>query len=223
MKIMSPDSAHSGAVRTGQPAWLWITPALWYVVLPIADWLVGRDSRNPPDSAVPSLEADGYYKFLVYASIPLFYVSWLIAAWAIATQDYDWVGYLGVSLAVALTNGLALVVGHEIGHKSSRLEKRLAQIVLAVPAYGHFSAEHNRGHHKDVATPNDPASSRFGESLYAFVLREIPGALSFLLHGDPTAVVQGVDAVPPNERPPLAIVHLAPLLWELFKSKAGIP
>ncbi len=38
---------------------------------------------------------------------------------------------------------------------------------------------------------------------------EIPGALSFLLHGDPKAIVQGVDAVPPDERPPLAIVHLA--------------
>jgi cytochrome d ubiquinol oxidase subunit I len=38
---------------------------------------------------------------------------------------------------------------------------------------------------------------------------EIPGALSFLLHGDPNAVVQGIDAVPPDERPPLAIVHLA--------------
>ncbi len=38
---------------------------------------------------------------------------------------------------------------------------------------------------------------------------EIPGALSFLLHGDSKAIVQGVDAVPPDERPPLAIVHLA--------------
>lgn len=38
---------------------------------------------------------------------------------------------------------------------------------------------------------------------------EIPGALSFMLHGDPNAIVQGVDAVPPDERPPLAIVHLA--------------
>lgn len=163
---------------TGHTAWLWITPVLWYVVLPIADWLVGRDTRNPPDAAVPTLESDGYYKFLVYASIPLFYVTWITAAWAVATQDYGWVGYLGVSLAVALTNGLALVVGHEIGHKTNRLEKRLAQIVLAVPAYGHFSAEHNRGHHKDVATPDDPASSRFGENLYAFVLREIPGAIT---------------------------------------------
>ncbi len=164
-------------VNTGLPAWLWITPVLWYIVLPVADALVGRDSRNPPEVAVPSLESDSYYKLLVFASIPLFYVTWIVGAWAVATQHYGWVGYMGVSLAVALTNGLALVVGHEIGHKTRRFEKRLAQIVLAVPAYGHFSAEHNRGHHKDVATPNDPASSRFGESLYAFMLREIPGAL----------------------------------------------
>lgn len=170
--------------HTGQLTWLWITPALWYIVLPIADALVGRDSRNPPDAVVPSLESDGYYKFLVFASIPLFYVSWIVGAWAVATQHYGWVGYLGVSLAVALTNGLALVVGHEIGHKTRRFEKRLAQIVLAVPAYGHFSAEHNRGHHKDVATPDDPASSRFGESLYAFVLREIPGALRRAWHDE---------------------------------------
>jgi alkane 1-monooxygenase len=169
---------------THQIAWLWITPVLWYVVLPIADWLVGRDTRNPPDAAVPTLESDRYYKFLVYASIPLFYVTWITAAWAVATQDYGWVGYLGVSLAVALTNGLALVVGHEIGHKTNRLEKRLAQIVLAVPAYGHFSAEHNRGNHKDVATPDDPASSRFGETLYAFVLREIPGAIGRAWHDE---------------------------------------
>ena len=121
-------------VNTGLPAWLWITPVLWYIVLPVADALVGRDSRNPPEVAVPSLESDSYYKLLVFASIPLFYVTWIVGAWAVATQHYGWVGYLGVSLAVALTNGLALVVGHEIGHKTRRFEKRLAQIVLAVPA-----------------------------------------------------------------------------------------
>lgn len=169
---------------TGHLAWLWLTAVLWYVVLPIADALIGRDERNPPDGAVPSLESDGYYKALVYASIPLFYVTWIVSAWAVSTQQYGWIGYLGLSLGVALTNGLALVVGHEVGHKTSRLEKRLAQIVLAVPAYGHFSAEHNRGHHKDVATPDDPASSRFGETLYAFVLREIPGALSRAWHDE---------------------------------------
>jgi cytochrome d ubiquinol oxidase subunit I len=38
---------------------------------------------------------------------------------------------------------------------------------------------------------------------------EIPGGLSFLLHGDRQAVVRGLDSVPAEERPPLAIVHLA--------------
>ncbi|MFN9114365.1 MAG: cytochrome ubiquinol oxidase subunit I, partial [Bacteroidota bacterium] len=38
---------------------------------------------------------------------------------------------------------------------------------------------------------------------------EIPGALSLLLHGDPAAVVPGIDSVPREDRPPLGIVHLA--------------
>src|SRR5262249_50104889 len=40
----------------------------------------------------------------------------------------------------------------------------------------HFFVEHNRGHHRDVATPEDPASARLGESIYGFALREVPGA-----------------------------------------------
>jgi alkane 1-monooxygenase len=44
-------------------------------------------------------------------------------------------------------------------------------------AYGHFTIEHNRGHHRDVATPGDPASARMGEGLWRFAVREMPGAL----------------------------------------------
>ena len=49
--------------------------------------------------------------------------------------------------------------------------------MLAVPFYGHFTVEHNAGHHTEVATPEDSASARFGESIYQFVLREVPGGL----------------------------------------------
>lgn len=38
---------------------------------------------------------------------------------------------------------------------------------------------------------------------------EIPGALSWLAHGDADAVVQGLDDVAPEDRPPTAIVHVA--------------
>lgn len=165
------------AYSTGLELWAWLTMALYYLVLPVTDKLVGRDARNPPDEAIPGLEADRYYRNILYASVPLFYLAWIIGAWAVSSLSLSWFGYLGVTLGVALTNGLALVAAHELGHKKTAGERLLAQITLAVPAYGHFSVEHNRGHHKDVATPPDPASARFGESLYRFAMREYPGAI----------------------------------------------
>jgi alkane 1-monooxygenase len=74
-----------------------------------------------------------------------------------------------------LVAGLAINTAHELGHKNSKIEKQMAKLALLVPAYGHFTIEHNRGHHKYVATHTDPASARMGESIYKFALREIPG------------------------------------------------
>ena len=75
------------------------------------------------------------------------------------------------------TSGLGINTGHELGHKHTVLEVWLAKLVLAVPAYGHFRIEHNRGHHRCVATPEDHASARMGESIYRFALRELPGGM----------------------------------------------
>lgn len=169
---------------TGSTWFTWVTPILWYFFVPLGDLIFGRDDKNYGDDLAPKIEADNYYKWLVFLSVPLFFFTWIYSAWWIATQAAGVADYIGVTLGVALTNGLALVVGHELGHKNNRLEKNLAKWVLAVPAYGHFSAEHNRGHHKDVATPEDPASARLGESLYHFVLREIPGAFIRAFHDE---------------------------------------
>lgn len=38
---------------------------------------------------------------------------------------------------------------------------------------------------------------------------EIPGGLSFLGYGDPNAEVMGLKDVPPDDRPPVAVVHIA--------------
>lgn len=38
---------------------------------------------------------------------------------------------------------------------------------------------------------------------------ELPGLLSWLAYGDSTAVVRGLDAFPPEEIPPVAVVHVA--------------
>ena len=47
---------------------------------------------------------------------------------------------------------------------------------MLLPAlYQHFFVEHNRGHHKNVATDLDPASARKGDWVFGFWLRSLWG------------------------------------------------
>ena len=161
---------------TGNQAWLLLPIAFGYIAAPIIDWVLGEDTNNPPEAIVPQLEQDRYYRYLTYAVVPLHFASLVGAAWWAASQGLSWWAFAGLAAVAGITSGLAINTGHELGHKKSSFERMLARMVLAVPAYGHFTLEHNRGHHSDVATPDDPASARMGESIYRFARREIPGA-----------------------------------------------
>jgi len=161
---------------TGWIAFYWLTLVVWFGVIPLLDSVLGSDKNNPPESAVERLDADIYYRVLTFLTVPMHYVALFAVAWVVGTWSLTWFDILGLSLSLGIVNGLALNTGHELGHKKTTLEKWLAKIVLAVVGYGHFFIEHNKGHHRDVATPIDPASSRFGENIYKFSLREIPGA-----------------------------------------------
>jgi alkane 1-monooxygenase len=164
--------------ETGNQAWLLLPLFLGYVVAPFQDWLLGEDENNPPEEVVLQLDRDRYYRFLTYAVVPLHFVALFGAAWWAGTQDLSWWAFIGLAVVAGMGSGLGINTGHELGHKKSQLERNLAKIVLAVPVYGHFWVEHNRGHHRDVSTPDDPASSRMGESIYKFALREVPGAFN---------------------------------------------
>lgn len=162
--------------RTGNEAWLLLPLLLGYVVNPLLDWMLGEDTNNPPEAVTPQLDRDRYYRLLTYVVVPLHFITLIGTAWWAGTQALSWWAFLGLAAVAGITSGLGINTGHELGHKKSRLERTLAKIVLAVPAYGHFWIEHNRGHHRDVSTPEDPASARMGESIYRFACREIPGA-----------------------------------------------
>ena len=162
--------------ETGNEAWLLLPLALAYIVNPVLDSLLGEDTNNPPEAVVIQLDRDPFYRVLTYLVVPLHFVSLIGAAWWASSQPLSWWAFLGLAVVAGMTSGLGINKGHELGHKKSRLERTLAKIVLAVPVYGHFWIEHNRGHHRDVSTPEDPASARMGENIYRFARREVPGA-----------------------------------------------
>ncbi len=78
---------------------------------------------------------------------------------------------------MGIVSGIAINTAHELGHKRAGLERWLSKVALAQSGYGHFFIEHNRGHHVRVATPEDPASARLGESFWAFLPRTVAGSL----------------------------------------------
>ena len=80
-----------------------------------------------------------------------------------------------MALSAGMVAGIAINTAHELGHKKESHERWLAQVALAQTFYGHFFIEHNRGHHVRVATPEDPASSRMGETIWAFLPRTVVG------------------------------------------------
>jgi alkane 1-monooxygenase len=148
-----------------------------FLVVPALDWLFGEDTHNPPEEVVALMAGDSYYRVLLYFAIALLYMNFFVVAWFIGTHELPWWASLALTLGAGFASGGALLIGHELGHKQSSLDRAAAQVINGLVGYGHFCIEHNRGHHVHVATPDDCASSRMGESIYRFTRREIPGAL----------------------------------------------
>ncbi|RQW89603.1 alkane 1-monooxygenase [Micromonospora globispora] len=157
-------------------AW-WLTPAVVFGVLPVVDLLLGDDRRNPPEEVVPRLAADGYYRWLTYLYLPAQYAALVLCCAVWARGGLPWIGAAGLVATVGVVNGIAINTAHELGHKRETMERRLSKVALTPTGYGHFYVEHNRGHHTRVATPEDPASSRLGESFWAFWPRTVWGSL----------------------------------------------
>lgn len=170
------------AWSTGFEALWWIGPVLVFVVMPALDAALGVDVLNPPEEARASLEADRYYRWCTYAYLPAQYLALIAGCAVLASGKVGFWGELGLALTLGCIAGVAINTAHELGHKAPKLEKRLAKLALAQSGYGHFVIEHNRGHHARVATPEDPASSRMGESLYRFMPRTVIGGLRSAVH-----------------------------------------
>lgn len=166
-----------------QSSWaLWFVVILVHAIIPALDVLFGEDAVNPPEAALNALVKDRYYSWVLYAFVPLQLLATVAGAWLAATGDLPWYDLLGLAVSVGMVNGVAINTAHELGHKKDKVDRWLSRISLAPTFYGHFYVEHNRGHHKNVSTPNDPASSRLGETFWAFWPRTVMGSLRSAWH-----------------------------------------
>ena len=175
--ILLPFVGVAIAEQTGGSIFYWLGPIFGYTVIPLADFLIGTDASNPPDSAVAELERDRYYRYMVYAAVAAEYAVWIWGLALIAHGGLSLFEQIGLMVSIGGITGTSINTAHELGHKTDPFERWLAKIALAPVAYGHFYVEHNRGHHVRVATPEDPASARFGEGFWEFLPRVVFGSV----------------------------------------------
>lgn len=153
----------------------WLTPLVVFGLIPLVDLAFGDDLRNPPEDAVPALQRSPYYRWITYLYLPAQYAA-LVLTCHVWSGGVGPVAGVGLVLTAGIVNGIAINTAHELGHKRELVERRLSRIALAPTGYGHFFVEHNRGHHVRVATPQDPASARLGESFWRFWPRTVAGS-----------------------------------------------
>ncbi|MCK9904001.1 alkane 1-monooxygenase [Frankia sp. Cpl3] len=163
--------------RTGVSAHWWITPLFVFLAIPLMELRTAPDSGNIPEEIRAELEKDHYYRWCVYLYLPLTAIVLATSTYAWATNSLSPFAKIGAVISVGTVTGVGITAAHELGHKRSPGNRWSARLMLAATCYGHFRVEHNRGHHVRIATLEDPASARLGETFWRFWPRSVLGGL----------------------------------------------
>jgi len=176
IKYLSPFIIFLGAWHafevTGWQVWL---PLVWaWICIPVAELFINPDPANMTAAEEELARKDRTYDYLLYLIVILQYIMLVKFLFSMKSTSLSPVDIAGRIWVMGLLCGIfGINVAHELGHRVNRFEQFLAKSLLLTSLYMHFFTEHNKGHHKRVATPEDPSSARYGEMLYLFYFRTI--------------------------------------------------
>lgn len=156
----------------------WTYSALIFAfgLIPILELLLPTDPANYDEENIQSRSKNPVFDFLLYLNIPIVFFILIFNLHQISAKTLftaEWFGYVLSTGIVLGANGIN--VAHELGHRDSWLERMLAKLLLLPSHYMHFYIEHNHGHHLQVATPEDPSTAKFNQSIYSFWFQSVIG------------------------------------------------
>ncbi len=169
---VAPISAFAGLYYGG----IWSLGAVYvaFGLIPLLELLLPYSKQNFSEEEEESRASIIFFDILLYLNIPILYgMIWFyfvtMSAGGLSTFEV-----VGMTLNIGVLIGsIGINVAHELGHRTSKFEQFLSKTLLLSALYMHFFVEHNRGHHKNVATDEDPASARYGEIVYVFWFRSM--------------------------------------------------
>jgi alkane 1-monooxygenase len=157
--------------------WVILLPLYGWVTSTILDAILGLNETNPdPQTDESDLFWHGMITVLWFPVqvLVIFGMIWYTAHSGHLSLLEKIVLFYGVGF---VSGSIGIVYAHELMHQSTRLERWLADLLLATVLYSHFRTEHLLVHHRYVGTPRDAVTARYNEGFYQYfprVLRECP-------------------------------------------------
>lgn len=163
---------------TGNDWFTFTTLVIGFGAVPLADLIIGEDSYNPTPEEETALRNNFWFSFHLCAYVWVYVASLILAAYWVGCESgfigggpaaLSWTAFWGISTSMGISSGFGIGCIHELIHRPSFTELYHARAVLLFSNYNHFWVEHIWGHHKRVATDEDPASSALNEPLWTFI------------------------------------------------------
>lgn len=154
-----------------QGVWVWFTPIFAFVCLPILELIFPIDTYNFSEKEIKNRLKRKIFDWLLYLNLPIVFG---IIGYGLFTVKYTFLEtyeFIGLVFSVGIVLGVnGINVAHELGHRQTTKERFIGKALLLPSFYMHFFIEHNYGHHLHAATPEDPATARYNQSVYSFWL-----------------------------------------------------
>ena len=154
--------------------WSFSAFVIAYILIPALEAIMPGTTSNFEEVEEEDRVKSRFFDALLWLNVPLLYFILGYYFYTISTSVLLGYELLGMTIGVGMMCGaLGINVAHELGHRNTWYERVMSKTLLLSCFYMHFIIEHNLGHHKHVATDEDPASSRLGETVYAFFIRSV--------------------------------------------------
>jgi alkane 1-monooxygenase len=153
--------------------WNWLTFVVAWVGIPIVDLLLGADSANLTVEEETQFRASWYFRLVTWFHLPVQVALVTAALLYIHSTPLSWFAYIGLLLSLGTVEGFGVGATHELIHRPHFFDFSMGVLSLIYSSYGHFWIEHLWGHHKNVGTKLDPASSELGESIYPYMVKNL--------------------------------------------------
>ena len=156
-----------------------ITPIVVFGIVPIIDALIGQDESNLSIEKEKELENKRTFRIITQIAAPFNTILVILGAYWISTIQLSAIELIVFTISMGISSGVfGINISHELGHRiQNRFEPFLSRLILISTLYMHWILEHVVGHHRNVATFEDPATARLNESVYRFLPRSIFGAI----------------------------------------------